>query len=417
MTPRATGGLIPPDVTLPQRLRRPTRLLAGLIVAVGLGSLPVASAAELDPSDPSAPGTADPFDYITSVPPRTPGGTATPCSAKANFPFPIKRPADFKDPEGLPDVFRCGQTYFGGNTFAFAPQYAGAATLGLQGSPHLAQWVKLPVIYAAAVVPVDTVTGYTTAPPHEPADTRTISDYYGSVYFLSKDKRSVGRVPAFRVRTLAFGAIPVEVTVSIQQPKDRDGVVEPIKVHGPVSIIGPRGAEQVIRDAFGEGKVELRLSDVHVDGQSVGVGDRCRTADLGALRVFGEGYRMEPGDRAGSVPDGKYNVGSGGILHGTLDVSRFVDCRSASGDDISPLLTNAVSGKGNPLTIAQTNGGVPYCYPLTDDSYGFPPPKAPYDTYEDQCLSFLPKLPTIPGEKPSPTTVEQEPQRFPRQLP
>ena len=101
------------------------------------------------------------------------------------------------------------------------------------------------------------------------------------------------------------------------------------------------------------GQVDVRISEVTVDGIAVDVGAACRSVVPAQLSAVGEGYIAQdygalPLDEP--APPGKFNPSRGGLLTGSISIPAFTGC-SAGGDDLGPLLTAMVSGEKFPVKI------------------------------------------------------------------
>lgn len=165
-----------------------------------------------------------------------------------------------------------------------------------------------------------------------------------------------GYFPPIRVRTLAFGMIPSEVTISIAQFRqpipdtddstpDPDGpatenIPVPWKLKGPAIELG----EHTLT-----GDADLRITSLSLDGQRVDVGPSCRTST--PVRVTLQGQQ-------GYIPS------TGGRLAGAVDVPSFTGC-GTKGEDLSPLITSMVSGTGNTLEVLQSDIALSRAVPVT----------------------------------------------------
>lgn len=167
--------------------------------------------------------------------------------------------------------------------------------------------------------------------------------------------------PAATVRMVAFGSIPVQATVHMTLPLDGDGLPQPMLATGiddryPPGV-GPKAAEmpgqyEIISDSTVSGKLQLRLSDVTVDGVPVDVGPHCETSAPASLTAAGKGYVLS-GDASNALPPaGKYNPRTGGIMNGTLNVPKFAGC-GTGGDDLDALMSAMSSGPGFPVKVSQ----------------------------------------------------------------
>ena len=172
-------------------------------------------------------------------------------------------------------------------------------------------------------------------------------DAIASVYAVSPPRapHPYGYFPPITVRTLAFGMVPSEVTISIAQYRqstpdndpstpDPDGAAtENIPV--PWQLKGPAIEEGV---HLLTGDADLRITSLSLDGQRIDVGTKCRTSTPARVTLHGQ---------PGYIPN------LGGRLAGSVDVPTFTGC-GTNGEDLSPLITSMVSGTGNTLEVMQS---------------------------------------------------------------
>jgi hypothetical protein len=159
----------------------------------------------------------------------------------------------------------------------------------------------------------------------------------GHVYLVGgsegrESKRPYGRMPDFRVRTLAFGIVPAEVELRVRQVVwGRD--VPPPGNRPLGGHIEPWVLSDMSNEPRVQGRVVVQIRSMTLDGRSVDIGRDCGSAHPGGVELAGgEGY----------------NAFYGGILKGTVDIPRLVNCRG-----MEDLLTAAVSGPDNPLEVKQ----------------------------------------------------------------
>ena len=158
--------------------------------------------------------------------------------------------------------------------------------------------------------------------------------------------------PVQRIRTVAFGSIPVEAQLHLSLSVDEGGLPYGIQLDAD-NFIFPREPgnptiPQVITDSVGYGLLDLRLSNLVVDGTPVDVGESCELAQPAQLRLEGRGYR----GRLTPVPEGRYNPALGGVLQGELRVGVFQDC-GTGGDDLSPLVNAMAARSDVPVRVEQ----------------------------------------------------------------
>jgi hypothetical protein len=183
---------------------------------------------------------------------------------------------------------------------------------------------------------------------------------------------------------LAFGAIPVTATVHLTQPSGPRGAIDPLHfswlilgsqlassggwIAGYGNFQGSVGSEQrfFIEPLAITGPVDVRVSDVKVDGVPLDVGGHCQTASPAQLSIVSPGgYYLASDSNGNSVltstlvgrPGGFQPIGSHegnasftGSAQGNIDIPAFTDC-SAGGDDVSSLITAMASGPKNPVDL------------------------------------------------------------------
>ena len=177
-------------------------------------------------------------------------------------------------------------------------------------------------------------------------------------------QRPFGLLPPVRVNSVAFGSIPVTAIVHISQPL-RDGTIQPFSLRWLVTFgsvpalvvipgygLPPAGGRYFcgLPPIFG-GPVEIRLSDVEVDGVPVPVGNDCAAAAEVNFHPRG-GYTSakNPPPQKGAPGEFAPLSDFGSFLPGTVDIEPFSNCRDG-GEDLAPLLTNMISGPGNHIDM------------------------------------------------------------------
>lgn len=196
-----------------------------------------------------------------------------------------------------------------------------------------------------------------------------------------------GTFPPVRVRSLGFGAVPVEATAHITQTVT-DGLIDPLvyewmsssadlsagtvipgyESHGP-SPGSPNGVFAFPSTI--SGSVQIRLSNVVVDGVAVEIGDTCQTPPT-PIRLGNEpGWFDDAKQKTGEIEVGEPGAWSGtasgvGVakIHGTLDIPGFKGCK-AGGEDLSPLVTGLVSGPDNYVVVTNATGVPLWCTDVT----------------------------------------------------
>ncbi len=159
--------------------------------------------------------------------------------------------------------------------------------------------------------------------------------------------------PSQRIRTLGFGAIPLEATVHLSLSTD-SGLPVGIQIDADNFTFTPIDGvprSPINTNSVGQGYLEVRLSDVTADGSPVNVGTACRSAEPARLDLAGVGYRSPATGGGGAVPTGRYNPRQGGLLQGTVTVERFSGC-GAGGENLDPLI-NAMAAGAMPVSVTQ----------------------------------------------------------------
>lgn len=309
-------------------------------------------------------------------------------------PYPGLPPAEAGLPPGVPD----GLT--------MASVWAGNAQGGVARANRIRQWMRVPMQIAATNVRL-------VAQPNPPDAPELASRVFtrNLLYFVSPAKAShaYGMTPEMPVRTVAFGAVPVEATIQLSQRRGADGQLVPIVVETTDGLYrqGPhRPGERLYSDTDVRDRFELRITSLKVDGVPIALRDACRTSMLASLTLHGEGAWQGDPNLVGARPfeSGHFIPANGGLLTGTIDVPSFSSCRSRSGDDLAPLLTATVSGAGNAIRV-QT--GSPGCRTNVPGSGAMPPAPGATDPVSANCPDNAPpKTTSVPPLPEIPTTEE-----------
>lgn len=235
-----------------------------------------------------------------------------------------------------------------------------AAQGGITEATKARQWAQVPMQMGAVY---NVLRGYPYTQPDE-LDRSSRTEYTANIYLIPSagSEHNYGMSPKFAVRTVAFGAIPVEATLQLIQRRNAEGLPIPIVVkaqdtsynNGPLEPGGPaRPPRNTTEDTRVEDAVTLRVTRLVVDGIDLGLGNRCQTAGPGKLSLFGKGWRhgIDPADTQKPWNTGHYSLDPGGLMTGTVDVPAFAGCLTSSGEDVSRLLTSAVSSAGNTVKL------------------------------------------------------------------
>jgi len=242
----------------------------------------------------------------------------------------------------------------------------------------------------------------------------SLRDYRAPVVFVNTDVSAnsaarFGRTQQFTVRTVAFGSVPVEADIALEQPRNPQNAVLPAILNQRVSDFcpgeGPFGGGNWLSETALDGTVGVRVTGLRVDGVDVGPLPTCAATEAQLSLSAPDYYSSDPEPSAEERPGAGnaltltttyFSFVYGGLLTGTLDVPGFDNCSTPSGDDLSPLLTAAVSGDGNPV-ILRTPGLPPSDEHALNDYGTVPPDQCPWN---GNCDARLPQL-DIPEGTPS----------------
>lgn len=261
---------------------------------------------------------------------------------------------------------------------------------GLNYATTAAQWIRLPPLFVAAYNRAATNLVDNRCPggrlyPYTDQSIRSAALHFSS---SGGAPSHYGYVGPFPVRTVAFGSIPVEAQIELRQRRDAqnkpiglelrstDGTFCPGLGHPSE---GPDERTVHVRDVKVSGELDLVVTSLRVDGVDLRLRESCRTSKPATLslsapeyfqiRRAGDAIRIYLDRKPGSAPISRddwpdaarvmetplFNVGLGGRLSGNVDIPAFADCVTASGEDVSRLLTATVAGPDNP-TITRTEG-------------------------------------------------------------
>ncbi|KQY55455.1 hypothetical protein [Nocardioides sp. Soil796] len=181
------------------------------------------------------------------------------------------------------------------------------------------------------------------------------------------DAGLVARVP---VNLVAFGSIPATATLTLRQPK-LNGKLRPFTANiwdtnSPLN----KGCDPNFTtrtSTIVEGKLEVTLSDLTVDGVPVDLGKSCRTESLVDLRMWNEGAYTPGGGGTLAAYDGLHGPSLGPLnspYHQELDgqqipastgitIPPFTGC-GVGGEDLSPIVSAMASGPNNPVRAVQS---------------------------------------------------------------
>lgn len=289
---------------------------------------------------------------------------------------------------------------------AHGGQWIGAWGDGLSEVARAQQWVKIP---AQAVAAGEIFLPEITYPPGNPQNLNFISTTDASIYLSSPKgtKEGYGIGLPVTLHTVAFGSIPIQVGVQLEQVRDAQDLPIPLTLSATETAWtvlqqvrpGVTSQDRVVDQLTGQ--VRVRLTALAVDGVDLGLQD-CVSAPID-LKLHGN--PLWGGDPATDVTLKGFAVGSqawtnwlaargiatieGGAFDGDIDIPAFAHCLTKTGEDLSPLLTSAVSGPGNPVTV-----GTSAISSMPDDAYcsspvpglpGWKGPRAPFSGDPSDC--------------------------------
>lgn len=176
-----------------------------------------------------------------------------------------------------------------------------------------------------------------------------------------------GYLAPMTIRTVGFGLMPVEATVQVSQRR-AGNYPAPVAVslnsvyHKYPNTL--KAYDFVVEPTRVEDYFDVRILDAKVDGQSLGLTGQCRTVEPALMSMVGPGYTIDDPYKYSGYQDDWHEAADptkffhpiyGGQLQGKLTLPAFTGCTTASGDDLSGLMTKAVSG-GDTTVTAQVLG-------------------------------------------------------------
>ncbi len=264
------------------------------------------------------------------------------------------------------------------------------------------QWLRMPALQTISIIPPSQPI------PADPVcrrgDYSRGSQYTGELYAVSPpgSPEPFGFIGPHKARTVAFGSIPVEATVVVSQLRDDRNLPIPLRYSQlqvtycehttpfpPLPRPGGGNVYESWKEATVSGPVNVRITQLQVDGVEVRLSGQCRTKQPSELLLTGpEVHNSDPDLRPGidygadsldmdARMEARVFTGTfGGLLTGNIDIADFTGCTTTDGDDISALLTSAVSGPENAIHIRSEGiAGEPYeescawttsCEPMPD---------------------------------------------------
>jgi hypothetical protein len=277
-------------------------------------------------SSPAAPAT-----IMLSCAPARPAGTrlASVRLRRTRNAQPAKRKHKIKIPKGCGKIKVVGT---GTPTCAYLTGYADVAKL-----------IGAALLQPAAPAKPGLV-NVDFAEHHKLAKGQLIVRSTGKLLYKGKPE-----LPPITATFLQFRFVPVTATLLIREL-------------GEITIISDSGITGLPFPitVTATAKVSIQITNVKVNGVPLAVGPHCGTATPVTLRLIGKGDN--------TVPPRGYTVPTGGALQGRITIPRFAGC--GVGENLDPLFTGSISGKGN--FVKQTQGKL--CGPSQVTVYVCPPP-------------------------------------------
>lgn len=206
-----------------------------------------------------------------------------------------------------------------------------------------------------------------------------------------------GIFPDATVRTVAFGAVPVEATVTMSQPRDADDLPVPVEIDAPASQycageqyrpfpnLDGSWTGQMFKNygANGSGPLTIGIKRLSIDGVPITLSASCKTVKPATLHIESLPYTQDDPnipledhpllDTHNTTP--YYNqFAAGGRLFGNVEIPPFTGCVTASGDDLSALLSASISGTANEIEARTGPPGSRGCWPTRDSTCVVPDP-------------------------------------------
>lgn len=209
------------------------------------------------------------------------------------------------------------------------------------------QLIRVPMQVSTAYAWVDSVQGAPADPVHE---YHTATNF---VYLMAEADapHTYGMTAPFSVKTVAFGNIPVVATLRLAQRRTASDLPIPILFTAKDELMRTSG--QVYHDVDLSDVLSVQVESIAVDGEDLNLRPGCTTTQPATIKLHGNGFHSSDAwvDQSQPWLSDVYVPGLGGRLSGTVDVPGFERCVTRSGEDISPLLTAAVSGPDNAVSL------------------------------------------------------------------
>jgi hypothetical protein len=289
----------------------------------------------------------------------------------------------------------------------YPAEWGGAAQAGVAGSGRAQQWTRIPLTILATHVAV----GYSwldpSPDPPNPGKSHAPFDIWAWMVSPDGSAHNYGDSPLIRVRTVAFGAVPVEAALQVSQRRDAHGLPKPLHAYqdsGSLNHLDPRVAGQdraYVDPAQFDSPVTLVVKSLKVDGIDARLRDGCSTGTPARLQLTSPALVGNPASSSsrGTFDQAKGFAGTlGGTLTGNLAIPAFGSCRTASGEDLGRLLTAAISGPDNPVTVRL---GTYSCFDVDLTTYMLIPPAPGENTPEKaHCYEWFPDDDPYPNHRP-----------------
>lgn len=238
----------------------------------------------------------------------------------------------------------------------------GLAQVGLTGSVKGQQWIQVPLTMSTANAPY--WFGSWAFDRRTKTGDKVVNEFAYRIwaFFVSPEGSDdpYGTSAPIRVKTLAFGSIPAEVTLSLVQARE-GGVPEPVEAlshdYQTATANGFGAPQELHVDPVRiAANVSVRVDSVKVDGIDSGLLGGCETGPTARLELASQptgAVEPETGYFTRVLFDATkdwYGI-LGGTVEGSIDIPAFRGCKTATGDDLSPLLTAAISANDNPVSV------------------------------------------------------------------
>lgn len=271
----------------------------------------------------------------------------------------------------------------------FGQYWMGAAQGGISYASRAKQWFRSPdgmVTFRGGVGDFEweDASGRSIAGLHQCTTTCTRNYKVGGQAFMVSPEGApapYGYLTPMTVRSVGFGLMPVEATVQISQRR-KDGYPVPfeswldafdhwrqVDMSQGVGAVATKLSTGGYPTRF-EDAVDVRILKVLVDGVDLGLTGECRTATPAPMRLGAPKYTIDLTQTTSEAwfahadPSEFFHPEKGGQLSGTITIPPFTGCTTASGDDLSDLMTLSVSGPDNPVTARVAWP----CEPLDEDT-------------------------------------------------